>query len=72
MALLGGLGLEPDVPDISEVLDDVMLHVGAAVVLAGLPSEAGLKVISVGIPTYAHSALKIGVMGTFYARPMPF
>jgi hypothetical protein len=42
LAFLGGFGLEPDVPDVSEVLDDVVLHVGSTVVLGLLPPGANV------------------------------
>ncbi len=46
LAFLGGFGLEPHVPDVSEVLDDVVLHVGTAVVLRLLPPGANvLKIL---------------------------
>jgi hypothetical protein len=42
LAFLGGFGLEPDVPDVSEVLDDVVLDVGSSVVLRLLPPGANV------------------------------
>ena len=43
LTVLGGLGLEPDVPHVSEVFDDVVLDVGAAVVLRRLPPERAAR-----------------------------
>ena len=39
LALFGGLGLEPDVPHVAEVFEDVVLDLGTAVVHGGVPLE---------------------------------
>lgn len=41
--LLGGHGLEPDVPRVPEVLEQVVLDVGAAIVLRRLPAEGAAR-----------------------------
>ena len=60
MTLLGGHGLEPDVPDVPEVLEDVVLDVCPAVVRRLLPAEG-----ATGLGDVNHHGLARGGRGSW-------
>ena len=47
LTLFCGLCFQPNIPDVSEVLDDVVLDVGAAVVFGRLPPEGAARLSDV-------------------------